>query len=155
MLSGVYPYSRTLWTGGDVSVCLHPPANKLRDNFFPDPDLIVTEYAHELSGMFIALRDIFYEHRLVDARNKYEFFGRLARAAQVAKGTKTSRRYSKSYMLLSVLWEAKKLHLEIESKTLNIIYFAPAGIHAFHLQINKYLPPDSLFKKVKSWLSTF
>jgi hypothetical protein len=58
-------------------------------------------------------------------------------------------------MLLSVLWEAKKLHLEIESKTLNIIYFAPAGIHAFHLQIKKYLPPDSLFKKVKSWLSTF
>ena len=82
-------------------------AHKLRDNFFPDPDLIVTEYAHELSGMFIALRDIFYEHRLVDARNMYEFFGRLARAAKSAIGNRTSRRYSKSYMLLSVFGKKK------------------------------------------------
>ncbi len=43
------------------------PANKPRDGFFPDPDLIVTEHAHELSGIFIALQDMFSEQRLVDA----------------------------------------------------------------------------------------
>ena len=43
------------------------PANKLRDGFFPDPDLIVTEHANELSGIFVALQDMFYEQRLVDA----------------------------------------------------------------------------------------
>ena len=69
-----------LWVGADIAIDeIAPP--KSTDWWPPQDEYVVTPYCIELSWLFIKLRDIFYEAPLIDAFNKYEFFGRLADAA--------------------------------------------------------------------------
>ncbi len=44
---------------------------------------VITKYADQLSWLLCQLRDIFYNANLVDYRNKYAFFGKLADAANL------------------------------------------------------------------------
>ena len=75
-----YKGSDYLWSGADISIDKKAPP-KSTDWWPPQDEYVITPYCLELSWLFIQLRDIFYEEPLIDAFNKYEFFGRLADAA--------------------------------------------------------------------------
>ena len=75
-----YKGSDYLWIGADIAIDKKAPP-KSTDWWPPQDEYVVTPYCKELSWLFIELRDIFYEEPLIDAFNKYEFFGGLADAA--------------------------------------------------------------------------
>jgi len=68
------------WAGADVCIVDNIPP-KTEDGFYPDPRYVVTEYPLEVSWMFFALKNAFYDEDLLDGCSKIEFFGRLANAA--------------------------------------------------------------------------
>ena len=67
------------WGGADVVITATPKADGSEPSFYPDPIFVVTEFAPQLSWLFLQLRDAFAPR--LDAFNKYEFYGRLADAA--------------------------------------------------------------------------
>jgi hypothetical protein len=67
------------WGGADVVITATPKPDDLGPSFYPDPKFVVTEFAPELSWLFLQLRDAFAPE--LDAHNKYDFYGRLADAA--------------------------------------------------------------------------
>ena len=75
-----YKGSDYLWVGADIAIDKKAPP-KSTDWWPAQDEYVVTPYCIELSWLFIQLRDIFYEKPLIDFFNKYEFFGRLADAA--------------------------------------------------------------------------
>lgn len=67
------------WGGADVMITATPKADGSEPSFYPDPIFVVTEFAPQLSWLFLQLRDALAPR--LDAFNKYEFYGRLADAA--------------------------------------------------------------------------
>jgi hypothetical protein len=67
------------WGGADVVITATPKPDGPEPSFYPDPRFVVTEFAPQLSWLFLQLRDAFAPR--LDAHNKYEFYGRLADAA--------------------------------------------------------------------------
>ena len=66
----------SLWSGADVCIVKHMPV----ENYNKSHTYVVTEYARELSWLFEELRDIFTGD-IADYFSKYEFYGKLAEAA--------------------------------------------------------------------------
>lgn len=67
------------WGGADVMITATPEADGSEPSFYPDPRFVVTEFAPQLSWLFLQLRDALAPQ--LGAFNKYEFYGRLADAA--------------------------------------------------------------------------
>jgi len=67
------------WGGADVVITATSPPDGPESSFYPHPRFVVTEFAPQLSWLFIQLRDVFAPW--LDAQNKYVFHGRLADAA--------------------------------------------------------------------------
>ena len=67
------------WGGADVMITATSKADGSEPPFYPDPIFVVTEFAPQLSWLFLQLRDALAPR--LDAFNKYEFYGRLADAA--------------------------------------------------------------------------
>ncbi len=78
--SGNIPKADTPWASRDIRIVSEVP-HKTEDAFYPDPRYVVTEYPLEVSWVFSALKNAFYDEDLLDGCSKVEFFGRLANAA--------------------------------------------------------------------------
>ena len=100
-----------LWGGADVVVCADPPPPRATPGFYPDPQFVVTPYAAELSWLFVQLRDAFVG--AIDYRSKYEFYGRLAGAAERYSAETPSASKSVVGMLSDVVAEARRMAEEI------------------------------------------
>jgi hypothetical protein len=98
------------WGGADVIITNEPPAPRDPDSFYPDARYVVTDYSHELSWLFMQLRDIFAG--FLDGQNKIEFYGRLANMAN-RHLTKNDSPTSTS-ICLAVLHEAYAIAEEIQ-----------------------------------------
>ncbi len=98
------------WGGADVIITNEPPAPRNPESFYPDARYVVTDHSHELSWLFMQLRDIFAG--FLDGQNKVEFYGRLANMANrhLAKNNNPT---AKS-ICLAVLHEAYAIAEEIE-----------------------------------------
>jgi hypothetical protein len=70
----------------------------------------VTPFAGELSWLFESLRDAFGSS--IDFQSKYEFYGRLADAADRYSASTPEISQSAEGLLLTVLSEAKKMATE-------------------------------------------
>ena len=70
-------YEKDLWGGAGVIICYDKP--EVVDTYYGKDTYVETAFATELSWLFMELRDIFQEY--YDYSSKYEFFGRLADAA--------------------------------------------------------------------------
>lgn len=80
--SGNYSISKQLFRGADISVLPKYHEYVYQKRHWLDDDVrIVTPYAFELSWMILQIRDIFYDHDLMDAQSKYFVFGNLGTAA--------------------------------------------------------------------------
>jgi len=104
--------ARREWGGADVVITQQMPEN-LGGGFYPDPRYVITEYALELSWLFVALRDIFYAESLLDSCSKIEFFGRLANAANrfISKNIQVTA----NTLCAAVLHEAFAIYEEMSS----------------------------------------
>lgn len=78
VVAGAYGTARD-WGGADVVIGPPPRPVPKTDGFYPEPEYVVTKHHRELSWLFEQLRDLFNPH--IDFANKYEFYGRLADAA--------------------------------------------------------------------------
>jgi len=67
------------WGGADVVITAVARPDGTEPSFYPNPRFVVTEFAAQLSWLFIQLRDVFAPQ--LDAANKYDFYGRMADAA--------------------------------------------------------------------------
>ena len=111
---GERPSAEAEWSGADVAISARGPQSK-PGSFYPQPRYVVTPDSLALSGLFEAMRDIFYDARLVDHCSKIELFGRLANAANryIARAEEPS-----TLMLLqAVLHEGLAIVDEIEEGT--------------------------------------
>jgi hypothetical protein len=75
------PKASRPWGGAHVVIALGPQADPFRNSFYPSDRQVRTEHALEVSYFFEILRDALYEEALIDHCSKFEFFGRLATAA--------------------------------------------------------------------------
>lgn len=75
------PREKKTWGGADVMISRRRPPKATEERFYPEPRYVVTDYALELSWLFVALRDAFYAEKRLDGCSKIEFFGRLANTA--------------------------------------------------------------------------
>lgn len=75
------PRARRPWGGADIVISRKAPPERDENDFYPDPEYVVTRHVLEVSWMFERLRDAFYAEKRLDSCSKIEFFGRLARAA--------------------------------------------------------------------------
>ena len=79
--SASLPRADRCWGGADVIISEEPAHEPVPNSFYPEARYVVTAHAHELSWLFVELRDAFYAEELIDGCSKIEFFGRLANAA--------------------------------------------------------------------------
>jgi hypothetical protein len=76
------PKAEYAWRGADVVISTSfAPTTEPTNGFYPEPRMVVSLHALELSWLFEALRDAFYAEGRLDGQSKIEFFGRLANAA--------------------------------------------------------------------------
>ena len=77
-----YSLSKHLFRGADISVIpkYHEYVNS-KKHWLDDDVRIVTPYAFELSWLIFQIKDVFYDHNLMDAQSKYFVFGNLGAAA--------------------------------------------------------------------------
>jgi len=112
-----------LWRGADVVIAEEPPEPS-GGGFFPEPRAVVTPYAHQLSGLFESLRDLFSP--VLDGNTKIEFYGRLANAANrfiAAHGNDDLRG-----LLEAVVEEAARILDEMSNGTFGYLSIAPGGL---------------------------
>ena len=67
-----------LFGGADISIVAKLPDKK--DDFYGDPQFVVSKYSKELSWLVFKLKEIFKDD--LDYLNKYPFYGRLAERAK-------------------------------------------------------------------------
>ena len=100
---------------GGAGVCIVsalPRRRKGDVSFYPDPRYVVTCHSRELSWIFEELYRIFTDGNLLDHCSKFEFFGRLANAANDA--TAENAEITAAELALKVIAEAEKMHQEIQ-----------------------------------------
>jgi hypothetical protein len=116
LASGAVPTAKSLWGGADVMIRKVAPRPKTGDSFYPEPRVVVTEHAGEISWMFEKLRDAFYSEDRLDGCSKIEFFGRLANAVLRAIAH-SDPPPSGSILCAAVLHEAYAIYDEMEEGT--------------------------------------
>ncbi len=96
-----------LFGGADISIISKRPSKT--DNFYGDPQYVVTKYSKELSWLIFQLMEIFKDN--LDYINKYPFYGRLAE-----KANKSIELHGENLnqLLLDVLEEAENMNTEME-----------------------------------------
>jgi len=109
------PREKEAWGGADVVISRRHPSKTTKKGFYPEFRYVVTDYAHELSWLFVALRDAFYAENRFDGCSKIEFFGRLANAAN--RYLRRSPNPTAHFLCAAVLHEAFAIYDEIEEKT--------------------------------------
>ena len=100
------------WGGADIVICATPPAVATAQSFYPDPRYVVTPYVQELSWLFGALRDAFTGS--MNHLSKYEFYGRLADAAEKFARDNASP-HTAAELIAGVLGEVRVLAAEAQS----------------------------------------
>lgn len=96
-----------LFGGADISIVSKLP--DVSDDFYGNPQYVVTKYTKELSWLIFQLKEIYKED--LDYINKYPFYGRLAERANKSiqnNGEDLLR------LLMDVLEEAEEMNPEIE-----------------------------------------
>lgn len=111
----VVPRDKNAWGGADVVISRSPAPKTIGEQFYPKPRYVVTEFALELSWLFVALRDAFYAESRLDGCSKIEFFGRLANAAN--RYLKRSSSPTPHQLCAAVLHEAFAIYDEMEERT--------------------------------------
>ena len=108
----------TEWGGADVIITSEPAIDDLPQRLVigfsegePDASItgdfrIVTEHAKSLSWLFCELRDAFGAR--INFKNKYDFYGRLARRASSYLDSKIDGASSAKDLLTAVLNEAQR-----------------------------------------------
>ena len=100
---------------GGAGVCIVSEAPRRRPqekSFYPDSRYVVTCHIRELSWVFEELYRIFCAGDLLDHCSKFEFFGRLANAANDAAAENAE--ITAAELALKVIAEAEKMHQEIQ-----------------------------------------
>jgi len=108
--AGRFSRARRPWGGADVVISGTPPEPTGKPGFYPDPRYVVTQYDRELSWLFESLRDAFSE--VIDYQSKFEFYGRLADAADRYLIAESTEPQIAKGLLLAVLDEARALAKE-------------------------------------------
>lgn len=107
--------AKRAWGGADVAVVREQP-EPISGGFYPDPFFVVSKkFSLEISWMFEQLRDAFYAEKLVDYCSKYEFFGRLAQAAN--RGIHKNNEDC-CIICMEILKEAQQMYDEIKTNSL-------------------------------------
>ena len=77
-----YSISKHLFRGADITILpkYHEYVNQ-KAHWLDNDVRIVTPYAFELSWVIFQIKDVFYDHNLMDAQSKYFVFGNLGTAA--------------------------------------------------------------------------
>ena len=105
-------YKSLPFGGAGVCIVSEAPRRRPQENsFYPDPRYVVTCHSRELSWVFEELYRIFCAGDLLDSCSKFEFFGRLANAANDA--TAEDANISAAALALKVIAEAEIMHQEI------------------------------------------
>jgi hypothetical protein len=102
------------WGGADVVISRRHPPKMTQQGFYPEPRYVVTDYALELSWLFVALRDAFYAEERLDGCSKIEFFGRLANAAN--RYLTRTPNPTAHHLCAAVLHEGFAIYDEMEEK---------------------------------------
>lgn len=114
VVSGEIGKAKGKWGGAEVSVVSKLPETS-SDSFYPNPKYVVSEKFYlEISWMFEQLKEIFYSDKLLDYLDKYDFFDRLAKAAN--RGIENDSDDCKS-ILLEILREAQMIYGELVSNS--------------------------------------
>lgn len=129
--------SERLWGGADVAVVRNlPKKNPEVVEFYPDPYFVVSKHnGHEISWMFEKLRDSFYAEKLIDYCSKFEFFGRLARAAN--RGIEKTEDSDVCIICTEILNEAEKMHSEIMNGIFEELVISSGNVIADDLKEKK------------------
>lgn len=110
------------WRGAKVVIAQTAP-EPLGAGFYPEPRLVITQIAPQLSWLFYRLRDVFSPH--YDYVSKFEFFGRLANAALRYQRLREGR--DDAMMLSAVLREAFAIAEEMEEGSFGYLDIAFGG----------------------------
>lgn len=102
-----------LWGGADIVITTIPPVPRTGDGFYPEPRYVVTPFAFELSWLFECLRDCFAG--MIDYVSKYEFYGRLADAAERYGSDRSVEHQTSSGLLDAVICEARSMANQLQS----------------------------------------
>ena len=132
------------WGGADVVITATKPLPHPGPSFYPDPQFVVTPHARELSWLFGKLGSAFAD--TIDYLSKYEFYGRLAGAADRAAGAGSA-----TELLHAVLAEARVLAREFatDPDTLGEVD-PPPGRHAAPPSYTDLAPgelPEATFRQ--------
>ena len=119
---GKIPTANCTWRGADVIITNQTPPKSDKNNFYPEPRYVVTEFCYELSWLFEKLRDAFYAEDRLDGCSKIEFFGRLANTAN--RYIKKNKKIMSKDLCIAVLKEAFSIYEEMESGTFKYLTFA-------------------------------
>lgn len=110
------------WNGADVVITQNAP-QRTEGGFYPEPRYVISLHSLELSWLFEALRDAFYNDNCIDSCSKIEFFGRLANAAN--RFMQRSPKCITAHLLCAaVLHEAFAIYEEIEEGTFQCLLVA-------------------------------
>ncbi len=96
-----------LFGGADVSIVSKLP--DLKEDFYGNPQYVVTKFSKELSWLIFQLKEIFTDE--LDYLNKYPFYGRLAEKANESIKLKGD---NLNTIMTDVLEEAEKMSKEAE-----------------------------------------
>ncbi len=101
-----------LWGGAGVVISTTPPEPYTGRSFYPNPLYVVTPHVRELSWLFQELGSAF--SGAIDHVTKFEFYGRMAEAANRYSGSTQVVLQTLQGLLTSVLAEATELAAEFQ-----------------------------------------
>src|SRR5271166_4941521 len=101
------------WGGTGIVISATPPQPRAEPGFYRDPQYVVTPYARQLSWLFNRLRGAFSD--AIDYLSKFEFYGRLADAANRYNIADSTESQSVEGLLVAVLDEAKLMAKEFQA----------------------------------------
>jgi hypothetical protein len=112
--------AKLAWGGAGIVIATEQPEPD-PNAWYPEPRYVVTKDELELSWAFLKLRDVFM--RVLDGTSKFEFYGRLANAANRYLETTTQRDSSTVDLVAAVLYEAFVMLKEMEDRDFNYLGF--------------------------------
>jgi hypothetical protein len=105
------PKAKIEWGGAEIIITQRAPSEN-SDDPYHNPVYVITKYSFELSWLFEKLRDTFNADEIYNSYSKYEFFGRLAKAANLF--LQQSKSLSEHSLCAAVLHEAFIIYHELD-----------------------------------------
>lgn len=115
------------WAGADIAFTTKAPPES-NSNFYPDPRVVVTPYAHAAGWLLNELWKLFSDNALLDGCSKIEFFGRLANAAIRYKKSLNVSPETAEGLLNAIFDEAKKILREMSNGEFEYLNVAPGNM---------------------------